>query len=192
MSRADRLAGCDAGADALAWMLDRLEGEDRPTVGNGLLPADGHTDTRPDPPRADPWSISRHRPRLGPVAVYIASPWPLKAAAECLADALLNAGLVVTARWLQLGNIAQDDDAGARMDLADIAAADAVLLINPPGWENHGTGGRHVECGYALALRKRLIVLGVRSNVFHRLNDVTVVATVDEAIAALRRGGIHG
>lgn len=195
--RADLLAGCDAGARELEQFLDWYEGEDRPTRGNGLLPAE------PDPtipkadlvfdagrvrdPQHDPyWPAARAR------RVYIAAPWPLKRAAGVLAAELTRAGLIMTARWIGKPDDTPNTAAEARIDLEDIDDADVVVLMNPAGWEDIGTGGRHFESGYAIAKGKRFFVLGVRSNVFHHLEQVAIVAHADALIAALVPGGIHG
>jgi hypothetical protein len=51
----------------------------------------------------------------------------------------------------------------AREDLHDAIRADVVISFTGSG----ATGGRHVEFGYALALGKRLALVGPRENVFH-------------------------
>jgi hypothetical protein len=51
----------------------------------------------------------------------------------------------------------------AQQDLLDVAAADVLVSVTGSG----GSGGRHVEFGYAIALRKRLVLVGPRENVFH-------------------------
>ena len=105
--------------------------------------------------------------------VYIAAPYPLKERAARMARVLALKGIEVTSRWLTQPN--PNSDAGARMDLEDIAAADALLALNPEGWEEKGTGGRHVELGYALALGKPILLVGERSNIFHHLTSVVQV-----------------
>lgn len=79
----------------------------------------------------------------------------------------------MTSTWLrELDELA---DAYARVDLADVKRADVLVAMNPPGWERAGTGGRHVEFGYALAHGKHMVLVGERSNIFHHLSDVHVV-----------------
>jgi 3-deoxy-D-manno-octulosonic-acid transferase len=66
-------------------------------------------------------------------------------------------------------------------DAAAVLPADTLLLLNAPEWMQAGTGGRHVEFGYALALGKRIVVVGdAPGNVFHRLPQVALVTSVDE------------
>ena len=105
--------------------------------------------------------------------VYIAAPYELRDRAISLMQTLERVGHEVTSSWLK--GVDRDDHATAQKDLDEVAAADMLMLINPGEFRNKGTGGRHVEVGYALALGKRVQVLGVRSNIFHHLDHVTVI-----------------
>lgn len=116
--------------------------------------------------------------------VYIAAPYQLRADAIRAKHQLQVQGFDVTSTWLTLPD--KNSDAFARQDLDDIAAADAVVALNPPGWENRGTGGRHVEFGYALGLGKHVVLVGVRSNIFHHLTQAHLCDTVDTAGSLLR------
>lgn len=109
--------------------------------------------------------------------VYIAAPWPLRDDAIAMKQRLTAAGFTVTSRWLEPGN--EMTDACARKDLTDVAAADALLALGPPGWENVSTGGRHVELGYAIAHDKHIVLVGERVNVFHHHSSVVQVIDVD-------------
>lgn len=66
-------------------------------------------------------------------------------------------GLPSTSRWLY-------DDVGAQADLDDIRAADCLCLFTETG--SFPRGGRMVEFGYAMALGKRLVVVGPDENIF--------------------------
>lgn len=103
---------------------------------------------------------------------------------ECRAD-LMREGHVVTSRWLDTHGTSDTNkgprdhgtvDFGRRLcaheDLEDILLADTLIsFTEEPYMASYpGTGGRHVEYGYALAHRKRLILVGYRENVFHDLN----------------------
>ena len=63
--------------------------------------------------------------------------------------------------------------------------ADALVALNPPGWESKGTGGRHVELGSALTLGRPVILLGPRTNTFHHHSDVQMVDTATGVLTAL-------
>lgn len=110
--------------------------------------------------------------------IYIAAPFELHAAAQELGMWLEEHGHEITSGWhtrpADEGSL--DEQPGlAESDLADISAAEVIVLINLPGWRYKGTGGRHFETGYAFALGKRIIVLGIRSHLFHYCKSVTVI-----------------
>jgi hypothetical protein len=109
--------------------------------------------------------------------VYIAAPYPYRESAQAVMRQLEDAGFEVTSTWLKSED--KLDDAYARLDLADIERADALVALSPPGWENSGTGGRHVEFGYALARQKPIVLVGARTHIFSYLRDVKVVEDVD-------------
>lgn len=88
-------------------------------------------------------------------------------------------------------------------DFADIDAADVLVLYTatamidlderllemplhtPPAAPHRlHSGGRHVETGYALAKGKRVIVVGVPENIFHR-GACTVVGSFYDLVQAL-------
>jgi nucleoside 2-deoxyribosyltransferase len=116
--------------------------------------------------------------------VYIAAPYPERDAARLLMAELERAGFEVTSTWLR----EEDElaDKFARLDLADVDRADVLVAINPPTYLKAGTGGRHVELGYALALHKPIVLVGERSNIFHFLDNVQV-APLEAVIPTLRR-----
>lgn len=62
----------------------------------------------------------------------------------------------------------------AEMDLVEIEKCDLFIAVNPEEYRFKGTGGRHVEFGWALSKKKPIIVLGVRSNIFHNHGLVRV------------------
>jgi nucleoside 2-deoxyribosyltransferase len=102
--------------------------------------------------------------------VYIAAPYPYREQAIRVMRMLETQGIDVTSRWLKAPDTMTDEH--ARKDLEDVARADVLLALNPDGWEEKGTGGRHVEFGYALALGKAIVLVGERSNIFHHLAHV--------------------
>lgn len=110
---------------------------------------------------------------IRPRRVYIAAPFPMRKEAILLMQRLEARGVHVTSGWLR-----QDDPLGAidaTKDLDDIIGADMMIVMIPPGFENQGTGGRHVEFGYALGMDIPVIVLGGRTNMFHYLNHIIVL-----------------
>jgi len=115
--------------------------------------------------------------------IYIAAPYPQIDSARHMRDDLVARGYVVTARWLDERSILNDE--WAQNDLADLDAADVLVLINDDEWANRGTGGRHTELGYALALHMPVVLLGSRTQIFHYLKQIRVVADFDALITAL-------
>ena len=58
-------------------------------------------------------------------------------------------------------------------DYRDLQAADTVISwTEPPRVESTARGGRHVEFGLAMAMGKRLLVVGPRENLFHTMPNV--------------------
>lgn len=114
---------------------------------------------------------------------YIAAPYPERDVAIIVMQQLEAGGIEVTSTWLR--RLDQLTNSDARKDLVDVERADVLVALNPHGWEKKGTGGRHVEFGYALALGKPIVLVGKRSNIFHYLDIVTVVADTENLAAHL-------
>lgn len=101
------------------------------------------------------------------IRVYIAAHTENQAQAIALRDLLRSLGIGCTARWLKQLYVPRESVDGAETCLEDIERADVVILLNPKALHGMGTGGRHTECGMALALRKPLLIVGEAENVFH-------------------------
>lgn len=110
--------------------------------------------------------------------IYVAAPYPDRDSAIVVMHMLEAQGHVVTSRWLKSPDELADEH--ARKDLDDVAEADVLLAINGRDWENAGTGGRHVELGYAIALGKEIVLMGRRSNIFHYLSCVRVIERIED------------
>ena|ERR1022692_90044 len=70
-------------------------------------------------------------------------------------------------------------------DIAEIDAADGIILFTQEPTEPFVRGGRMHEFGYAHGKGKRLIVCGPRENIFHYLPQVEVFATWSELLEGL-------
>lgn len=114
--------------------------------------------------------------------VYIAAPFADAPFARLIAQGLRQlADIECTSRWLT--GSSELNDEWARKDLEDIDAADVLVALNAEAWNdpaaNKGSGGRHVEFGYALAMGKPILLVGSRSNIFHYHSDVLFVTWHD-------------
>lgn len=71
-------------------------------------------------------------------------------------------------------------------DCADVQEAEIVIsFTEPPRSALGNRGGRHVEFGMAIGLKKRLIVVGYHENLFHWLPQVEFFETWQQAKAKL-------
>ncbi len=119
---------------------------------------------------------------MNDIRIYIAAPFQLQDAAKALRELLASQGIRCVSRWIDAPE--NLDDKWARRDLYDVASCDVFVLLNPQDWASRGTGGRHVECGYALALNKPIVLLGARTNIFHHITSIECAA-VPEAYVAI-------
>lgn len=119
--------------------------------------------------------------------VYLAARYSRREGMLIAAYALKAAGITVTSRWIagghQVSGSGLNDEQSlpamqrekfAQEDIEDLAAADTVISFTEEPHSNNSRGGRHVEFGMAVALGKRVIVIGPRENVFHCLPHVEV------------------
>lgn len=120
---------------------------------------------------------------------YIAAPMSFRDRALDWARILENNGHDLTARWVTNGE--EDPEMPqahwANMDLADIHAADVVILMTGVRHERLWSGGRHFEFGYAYHLGKRCIVCGQRESVFHHLERIEQYDIIEDVAAALNK-----
>lgn len=116
------------------------------------------------------------------MTIYLAAPFEHLLTMRTLRESLVADGVAVNSRWLSetpeenmavLSSSPTAKELGrvyALRDLEDIDAADVVVVYNPVAFKNAGTGGRHVELGYAIGRHKTVILYnGYPSNVFHYL-----------------------
>lgn len=114
----------------------------------------------------------------------MAAPFQERAAVAAVVGLLGQCGIEVTSRWIP--NPANDfNDTAAREDFDDVDAADMLILWNPEDWATRGTGGRHVEYGYAAARGKQLVIVGSRTNMFHHLDSTRHFADTPALLAWL-------
>jgi nucleoside 2-deoxyribosyltransferase len=104
--------------------------------------------------------------------IYLAAPFGQRGQVREYAAQLEAAGHEITQRWFDgepiSGNGTNPEFSAealkcAKADLAGIRACNYFVSIN--GFS--GTGGKHTELGVALALSKRIAIVGVPENVFY-------------------------
>lgn len=133
--------------------------------------------------------------------VYIAADSHLQAEVRELRDQLEALGIVVTSTWidakLEAFHPATEEELrqAAEKNFSDINRAVFLIVYNPVIRQKAGTGGRHVELGYALARFKKVLYVGEKlENVFHRAIGVEWVHDLQPNTAPLAQvlaGAIH-
>ncbi len=123
--------------------------------------------------------------------IYLAGRFSKRHVLNRIGNELQALGHIITSRWT-LPNNDHINPAGmseqaadverrrfAMEDIEDIHACDCVIsLMEAP--RGNGRGGRHIEFGIALALGKKMIIIGPRETVFHHLDEVEHYETVDQ------------
>ena len=121
--------------------------------------------------------------------IYLAGRYSRREELAGYAEELDRAGFSVRCSWLSGDHDNTPDAHCAEIDWSEVSSADVVIsFTEPPGpAQGRGRGGRHVEFGAALAMRKVCIVVGHRGNVFHYLPEIEIYPTWPEALASLVR-----
>lgn len=128
--------------------------------------------------------------------IYLAARFSRRPECNALAQILKRHGHVITSRWVKpdcdhvmpTGLSAQAEDSERRRfameDIDDVLACDWMIsLMEEP--RSNTRGGRHIEFGMAVALGKRLTIIGPRETVFHHIDAVQHFATTDDFVASL-------
>lgn len=133
--------------------------------------------------------------------IYLAARYSRFPEMQVYAEELRRLKIEVTSRWIKgdqdiraSGNAHKPHYSRlwAEEDLEDLHAADCVVSFTEGPEAVSGSaskGGRFVEFGLALALHKRVIVVGPKENVFHYLPTVEMFERWEDF---LRYGGITG
>ena len=128
-------------------------------------------------------------------SVYLAARYSRAPQLRAVRDQLVTAGFTVTSRWIEGGHELTKEGSTeahaaervrfAQEDWTDLLAAQVVISFTEEPRKTSTRGGRHVEFGAAIALLKRVIVVGHRENVFHCLPQVEFFETWSEAFRVL-------
>lgn len=117
--------------------------------------------------------------------VYVAAWFDWLQQAKAAASELERAGYIVTSPWITgETNTAKGYpfQRAALDDLQGVREADYLMILTLPFGTFYNGGGRWVEFGYALALSKRMVVIGNHETIFCHLPNVRVYPTVGAAI----------
>ena len=115
--------------------------------------------------------------------IYIAARYARAEEMRGIADQLTADGHQIISTWID-GEHNEGPEAAA-IDLAEIRYSDVVLCFTDPCGSKNSGGGRWFECGYALAIGKRVIFIGDREIVFCHLPEVEVYPSLARARLAL-------
>jgi hypothetical protein len=124
---------------------------------------------------------------------YLASRYSQREVLKAYREDLRRIGVEVTSRWLdtdwpfERGSSAtppEHREKYAVIDMEDIIAADMVISFSANG---KGRGGRHVEFGVGLALKKMMILVGDPEHIFHHHPSVVCVRTWEAVRCGLDR-----
>lgn len=123
--------------------------------------------------------------------IYIAAPFCRKSEARDIRALMRARNYTVTSTWIDSKEATDKVSSeiltqAAIENLNDLEQADTIVFLNLSEFVLEGQGGKHFECGYALAQGKHLIVVGQRSQVFHYHPSVTVCFSVSELFNHLR------
>lgn len=105
--------------------------------------------------------------------IYLAASWPRRDEARHIATRLKAVGHTLTADWWNdedisggyANGVATMPSERAARDLQAVRDADAVVCLTG---DTLTKGGRHSEVGAALALGKRVFLIGPKEQVFHQ------------------------
>lgn len=127
--------------------------------------------------------------------IYLAARFSKRHVLQGWAEALEQSGHEIVSRWSKVGNDHKlppglserandlERERFAKEDLEDIDACDCIISLMEEARSN-SRGGRHVEFGYGLALRKLMVIVGDRETVFHHIPTVIHYETADEMLHA--------
>ena len=107
------------------------------------------------------------------IKVYIAAPFEFQEMIRTVRDIFhIKKNLFqVTSSWLDVDEeyerTLENQILCAKQDYRDISNSLVLVAFNPVGWEDKGTGGRHVEVGYALGLNIPVINYGSTHTVMY-------------------------
>lgn len=127
-------------------------------------------------------------------SVYLAGQYARRDELRGMIPTLQNSGVNVTSRWLHEDanlnhSLTEFDPEWKRLtalkDYWDIQRADTLIFFAEEPEQQPRRGGRHVEFGMALALGKKILVVGGEENIFHYMPQVRHYNTFEELLSGI-------
>ena len=127
-------------------------------------------------------------------SVYLAGQYARRDELRIYQHSFLGRSIHVTSRWLQENeklnhDLADFDPEWKRLtalkDYWDIQRADTLIFFAEEPEQQPRRGGRHVEFGMALALGKKVLVVGGEENIFHFMPQVKHYSSFEQLIGEL-------
>ena len=117
--------------------------------------------------------------------IFLSARYSKRDELRAIRNALAAEGYTICSRWLdtewELNTNNRSSAAPpeyrekwAESDLEDVTSCDVFVAFTEESRSN-SRGGRHVELGAALILKKRIIVVGPLENIFHHHPDVSTI-----------------
>jgi len=119
--------------------------------------------------------------------IYLAAAYGDKDLMKLWRYQLRKISMVVTSTWLDQEEIASGymETLIAHRDLEEIDSSDILVHYANPARRDRWRGGCQVEFGYALACRKKLVVIGEQQMVFHHCVNVRFFESFTSFLGAL-------
>lgn len=123
------------------------------------------------------------------IQVYLCAPFREQDRARAIANVLRLNKIAICSRWITSteADTPESWEKCAQGDLDDVRKAHILMAINPESWREKGTGGRHVEFGYALAMQIPILLYGERTNAFHYLAQVEHLSDPGDFVKAINK-----
>lgn len=125
--------------------------------------------------------------------IFLASVFAERGAMRVWRELIENQGHKVTSHWID-SPFKSDDDAtpielsiAAEQNVHDIEDCDYFVLDSRLFVQNiYGHGGRHIDFGIALALKKKICLIGTPESPYHLLPPITHHETIISFLKELR------
>jgi hypothetical protein len=129
---------------------------------------------------------------------YLAASYRRKEQIRAAADYLESIGVEIISDWhkeiyspiIDIRDLSYRTNQGVAVkDCKQVQQCDTLIFWSEDPNVQPPRGGRHVEFGIALALGKRIIIVGKRENIFHFLPQVNFIEHVEDIRVDQLRGG---